>query len=465
MADQRDIDATIDTLHAAGATDDEVTSIIREKYGKPFDVTAQNATMRANMAAQSEAANEHVLRDSAAPWSTANMLDRAKAGVRGEVKGVVAGSLGPALALASAVRHPLNTMDTLGELGLGGLAFANKAVDDPMGTARGVVDTGGRALHAVANNPEAIGGAAGGVMGAAMLPAAFRFARTTDLGQGALEAAERIPVAGRVVRKVVPSNASMESDFSTAMNAADERAAAPVARAAAQHDEALATNREIDRSARVARTKLQTLDSDFKSAMNDADTRAGAPAARMAASHDEALATNAQMDRSARVAKLKAAAAKKLADAAAAAAPERQLGLPDNPLYKQQDAMDTAQILSGTAPPEPLPPAARSTTPVHLQTGLGGRGQEDAASAAAIARATDAAPSAEAATSAAATPATVSTPENADAVSRYLKRYAETGEIPEDVLIGTRKAGHLPLAQRTALFRALAARMAEGAKE
>lgn len=58
MADQ--VDEAIAKLHEAGASDEEITSLLKEKFGRTpapagaFDVKAQNAVMSANMARQNE---------------------------------------------------------------------------------------------------------------------------------------------------------------------------------------------------------------------------------------------------------------------------------------------------------------------------------------------------------------------------------------------------------------------------
>lgn len=200
MPDQRDIDATIDQLHAAGASDEEVTSLIREKYGKPFDVHAQNTTLRANMAKQSVAANEHALQDAAAPASNAALLDNGVQGAKGEAAGFGAGIAAPFLLLGHAVRHPVDTVDEAAMAAAALAVGAHKAAADPAGT----YDAAKQAVVRFATNPTAIGAAAGALDGGLVLggagatrPGLVSALADTKAGQavaaGVSDAANRIP--------------------------------------------------------------------------------------------------------------------------------------------------------------------------------------------------------------------------------------------------------------------------------
>lgn len=187
-----DIDATIDRLHAEGATDEEITGIIKEKYGKPFDVNAQNATMRQNMTAQDAAAS----RPPASEFTLSKIGERAGAGLKGEVEGAAGGLLGlaslPMVGL-SAIRHPMDTAKALGVGAVMAGGAAKHAYDNPGDTWSAATDAATR----FATDPEKIGALAGGTGVALAAPALTRAAASTRLGQAATvglsSAANRIP--------------------------------------------------------------------------------------------------------------------------------------------------------------------------------------------------------------------------------------------------------------------------------
>ncbi len=190
MADE--IDAAIDKLHAAGATDAEITSIIREKFGKPFDVMAQNATMRANMAKQDVAAN----RQPESEFTLSKMAGRAGAGVKGELEGAAAGLGGLAalpVAAYTAIRHPVATAKGLGTGVMLAGRMIGQAAENPGETLSAATDAATR----FGTDPEKIGMAAGGLDVALATPAMIRGIQGTRIGQavgtGLSSAVDRVP--------------------------------------------------------------------------------------------------------------------------------------------------------------------------------------------------------------------------------------------------------------------------------
>lgn len=183
-----EIDATIDKLHAAGASDEEITAIIKEKYGKPFDVNAQNATMRQNMTAQDAAAT----REPASQWSPWAMGGRALSGIKGEAEGVVGGLAGLAalpVAAYTALRHPIATAKGIGT----GAVLAGRMVQQAADNPSDMVDAAKR----FGSNPENIGALAGGLDVALATPAITRAIGGTRLGRavttGISSAVDRVP--------------------------------------------------------------------------------------------------------------------------------------------------------------------------------------------------------------------------------------------------------------------------------
>lgn len=190
MADA--IDTTIEKLHSEGATDEEITSIIKEKFGKPFDVKAQNETMRANMAAQDEAAN----RQPASQWSRPAMGARVISGLKGELEGAAGGLAGLAAlpgAAYTAIRHPVDTAQGIGAGAMLAGHMIGQVADNPSAALSSATDAAKR----FGSDPEKIGALAGGVDVAIATPAVTRYIRGTRIGQavgtGLSSAVDRIP--------------------------------------------------------------------------------------------------------------------------------------------------------------------------------------------------------------------------------------------------------------------------------
>lgn len=183
---------TLDVRGDSPPTEEEAAAIFA---AQPFDVRAQNAVMRKNMAAQPTEA-EMQARAASEPWTGQAMLERAGQGLKGEAEGFGGGLLGLAslpVAAYSAIRHPVATAKTAGSAAAMLAVLAKQAADDPQGALSALKD----AAIQFGSNPEAIGAAAGGVDAMIATPAILRAVKDTRVGQaigaGLSNAADRIP--------------------------------------------------------------------------------------------------------------------------------------------------------------------------------------------------------------------------------------------------------------------------------
>jgi hypothetical protein len=186
------------------------------------EIMQRNETARANMAKQANAGG------GPSQWSASEVGSRALQGAKGELEGAAGAVAAPALMLYQGVRHPINSAKYLG----GAAMLAGEGIKDaatmPGETAAALKD----AAMGIASDPEALGGIAGGIMGAEAAGPAFRAARNTRIGQAVNRAAESAPIVGPVVKVVSPSAKTLEGDFASAMAQRDAKAAADAAYAA-----------------------------------------------------------------------------------------------------------------------------------------------------------------------------------------------------------------------------------------
>lgn len=366
-------DVTIGKDTYAVESDNELTDAQAYQYAKsqvPFDVKAQNATARRNMAAQPTEA-EMQARGASEPWTTTAMLDRAKAGVKGEAEGFGGGLAAPLLLGYHVLRHPVDSADEAAQAALAlGVAGAH-AVAHP-------IDTYNAAKPAVlrfAQNPENIGMVAGGLDAALATPALISAAKGTKVGQavsaGVSDALDRVPgvrAARAVLHPPTPKPAVVKIAKPTAAAAEAERLATA---GVVPNADAAASNPAI--AAPTQTRTPYTLPPEFQP---------------LSYPEDEAAAVLAQVVPT--------------ADAVA----ESMHGVempPQNPLRQPySDHLTPAEggFVSGLTPaqnealraevfqrnvtdpahyPGPAEPSSRATTPTFEQIGKGGRGNETGA--------------------------------------------------------------------------------------
>lgn len=429
MADQKDIDATIDKLHAAGATDEEVTSLIREKYGKPFDVQAQNATMRANMAKQADAGKPDTLADFATSGPMGDVMTGLNAGHEGHYAkaahnifmGISKVAAPAALPLIAAA--PVAAIGSAVAGGVGSMAarYGTKMATDNPDAADLAGDIGG-----------VVAAPFGAAASEAPTRAALRFA-----GEQLAEPEGFKQMAGRALLKLatpadtVPASITEAQARSASLNESDALVAKELAR---QQLEAGRANKVADAvRAEQAPTPAEL---GVTSVANASSSNPGIARATDAqpyvASPDQVNPHDAVRDMV--VPTADAAASMPSATAAVSRRPYTP-ATPDSPLAKMREALGLRldrpndQVLLGEiAEPDPNP--NRVPTPTFLQDGMGGRGQESVVKGPAALSDTMTVPGSTAAT-----------------------RGLEATLTPEErALIGNRSAGSLTIAERKALL-------------
>lgn len=437
MADQREIDATIDRLHEAGATDDEVTAAIKEKYGPPFDVQKQNAIMRGNMAKQPAGTGES---DLLTDFATSGPMGDVMTGLNAAHEGNNARAAHNIIKGVSKVVAPA------------ALPFAAAA---PMATLGGVVAstvTGALAhkgAQQLSDNPDVadLAGDVGALAGAGpgskigdAIPVApaLRFVggemarpggiqgvvgRTVQLG------ADVADELGHRIRGPLSDilSPSAESTAAAKNAALGEAAKIEAATKEAQHTDALATNRHIDASARLA---LKKAAAKLKNAPDAVRAQVVPTADAAAAAATPTLPVERRTPYSVEV-----------PDEPNASVDPKVLELRRLLMERSNPNGPSAQ---GTLQPAEDLTVRRTNTPTHLQEGAGGRGQEAVTDTVVVPKVKAPAPD-----------FIVEGNNGQPIVPARARGLEATMTAEERALIGNRGKGALTLAQRKALLDAI----------